>query len=455
METMAIESKSDEDVDDLEDMLLGEEVATMSLMDMYKQTFQEPEPLEGFVWDKDALVSSLVYGVKEASRQLIRDISSKDEADAVKKPLYDYLRTLRAENERGAVEDVMRKLNALIDNDYSCSMLGADEYKQISNYGEYAVRLLVNWFGKRSEVDVVVDQEKKARLKRILQMAIKIGLNYQMLSVFDVKFLPQQYDLADDDYDTYFAERLVPENFKKVKMSDLSASPYWEGIRVVPDMGDYVSVESLNSLKTDQLVNMVKRTTLYRIYRVSEDYRLNLDDATPNDFKILCGLKTLELAPDVHADASRHFVRGTGRMEVMYRLWLDSNQSFKPYRKDVTDDTTFITVPDIPYTAETDVNEVLGDLSLLPGLIRLRNHDDHENEIVKNGDLVLSSVPSDAEFAVELSREFVRLGFLPEGYERYCGVKSGEMPLTRERSESEEKSNKRPRSELFTAIEIH
>lgn len=468
IETMAIESKDDddsssEDISDLEDELLGEKVDTMSLMEMYKQTFQEPDPLGDFDWDKDALVSSLAsFGFIHASRQLVAQMKEKlgeEPSDAKKTELVEtiraYLKELVAENSRGEIREVMKKLNVLVENDYNRSTLGAVEYKkQLSNYGNYAVQLLVSWFGERSEVDVVVDLEKKARLKRILQMAIKIGLNYQMLEVFDVKFLPQEYELDDNDYDTYFADRVVPDGFKKVKMSDLAASPYWEGIRVVPDMGEYVSVETLKSLKTDQLVNMVKRVTLYKIYKVNKDYRLNLDTASPSDFKTLCTLKTLELAPDVHADASRHFERGTGRMEVMYKLWLDSNESFKPYRKAVEDDTKFINVPDIPYASVTSASEVINDLSLLPGLIRYRNHDDHENEIVKNGEIVLSSAPSDADFAVELSNAFVELGFLPEGYARYCGVKSG-VVRTKRSPDGMVSPAKRPRSKLFTPIEIH
>ena len=98
----------------------------------------------------------------------------------------------------------------------------------------------------------------------------------------------------------------------------------------------------------------------------------------------------------------------------------------------------FITVPKLDFIPESNVNDVLYDLSRLPSLIRYRNHDDHENSIIKNGDLTLSSAPSDAAFAVALSRAFVELGFLPEGYERYCGVRVAHGS-----------SAKRPR-ELFT-----
>ena len=453
VETKTIESKSDDEYADLADELLGEKVDRMSLMDMYKQTFKEPDPLGDFQWDQNALVDNLVYGVKEASRQLIAQLG-RSATDKMKVDMYNYLRILRREKNQGSL-NVRGKLEALIEEGYQNSTLSADDFKkQLSDYRKFAVQLLVSRFGERSGSKMVVDMQKKARLKRILQMAIKIGLNYQMLSVFDKKFLPEKYDLDDDDYDTYFPDRIVPEGFKKIKMSDLAESPYWEGIRVVPDMGEYVSVESLDNFQTDQLVNMVKRVTLYKMYKVNKDYRLNLDTASPSDFKTLCTLNTLELAPDVHADACRHFERGTGRMEDKYRVWLRSNRSFKPYRKVVEDKTKFITVPYVPYAAETSVSEVINDLSLLPGLIRYRNHDDHENEIVKNGNIVLSSAPSDAEFAVELSNAFVELGFLPEGYERYCGVKTG-VARAKRSADGTVSPAKRPREKLFTAVETY
>ena len=57
VETKAIESKSDdeydsssEDISDLEDELMGDSVPIISLMDMYRQTFQEPDPLGDFQW---------------------------------------------------------------------------------------------------------------------------------------------------------------------------------------------------------------------------------------------------------------------------------------------------------------------------------------------------------------------------------------------------------------------
>ena len=45
---------------------------------------------------------------------------------------------------------------------------------------------------------------------------------------------------------------------------------------------------------------------------------------------------------------------------------------------------------------------------------------------------------------MELSQQFVELGFLPEGYERYCGVKVGEVRAKRSASGAVSPS-KRPR----------
>jgi len=427
-----VATEPDAEDSDLEDALLGGDVAIISLMDMYNQTFTTDETaLEGFVYDTENLVNALSKGAKRAYKALKGKLGK-----GIKEILVGYVKAIQGEFDLGRTMIVQRKLNALIQSDYIRSSMSAAEYKAYpGDYKGYAARLCETLVVGAGVQKVVVDGEKKGRLLRILNMAIKIGLNYQMLSAFDVKFLPQKYDLDDADYDRY--DRLIPEDFKKVRMSDLASSPYWEGIRVVPDLGEYVSVEALQSLKTDQLVNMVKRTTLYRIHKISEDYRLDLDEASAAELKQLCQLKTLELAPEVHADACRHFARDKGMMETRYKEWLNSNRSFKPYRSGA-DDTAFITVPKLDFIPESNVNDVLYDLSRLPSLIRYRNHDDHENSIIKNGDLTLSSAPSDAAFAVELSRAFVELGFLPEGYERYCGVRVAHGS-----------SAKRPR-ELFT-----
>ena len=440
-ETYSDDDSYDDVVNDLNDWILGEEVGIISLMDMYNQTFKNDRSpdsaLDDFRWDKDILVRALVSSCKVVYNKLCtmlrktldRKLKSKDK-QAIKTPLADYLNSLKNND-----ITVVGKLQLLIKKDYQMSRLSAEQYKNVTNYNTWAEQLLLSWFSEASPKKVTVDVEKKGRLLRIIHMAIKIGLNYQMLSPFRGQFLPDQHD-------------------EKVRMSDLAESPYWEGIHVVPDMDGYVPVASLRDLKTDQLVNMVKRVTLYKIYKVNKDYRLNLDEASPTELKTLCSLKTLERAPGVHADACRYFVRGTGSMDTMYETWLQSNKSFKPYRKEVTDETKFITVPETIYPLQTTVNDVLGDVHLLAGLIKYRNHDDHEKEIVKHGDIDLANAPSDAGFAVELSQKFVELGFLPEGYEMYCGVKFGEVRAKRS-SVGMSSSAKRQRRKLFTPVKSY
>ena len=432
VETNAIESKSDESdsdmLEDLEDMLLGGDVEIISLMDMYNQTFQGKGELGEFTYDSKTIIAQFNPAFKKKKKFLKENGKYKE--------LKNYVNTIINDYEKGNSSGWQGRLYNMIQKDFKRSPWGAEEYKkEAKNYRDYAARLLMSWVADEGD-DMVVDMDKKGRLLRILTMAIKIGLNYQMLDKFDVKFLPPIQDING-----------VPA----VKVSDLDKSPYWENIRVDADMGEYVSEAALRQ-NTNELVNTVKRTTLYRIHKVSQDYRLDLDSATPNQLKQLCLLKTLELAPDVHADACRHFDRGTGRMEDKYTEWLEK-RSFKPYSKEVDDDV-FITVPELDYPPETTVNDVLNDLSLLPGLIRYRNHDDHENEIKKNGELFLVDAPSDAAFARELSNAFVELGFLPEGYERYCGVKVGEVRPKRS-VDGTTSPAKRPRSKLFTQIEIH
>ena len=98
VETKAIESKSDDEYADLADELLGEKVDTMSLMDMYRQTFQEPDPLGDFQWNQDALVDNLVVGVKLAQKQLIAQLEKRlgrsaddEEKRAAKEDMYNTL----------------------------------------------------------------------------------------------------------------------------------------------------------------------------------------------------------------------------------------------------------------------------------------------------------------------------------------------------------------------------
>ena len=73
---------------------------------------------------------------------------------------------------------------------------------------------------------------------------------------------------------------------------------------------------------------------------------------------------------------------------------------------------------------------------------------------MKNGHLQLDSTPSDAEFGKELSQAFVELGFLPEGFELYCGVEFGEDRSKRS-ADGMSSPAKRSRSKLFTLVESY
>ena len=288
VETNAIESKSDESdsdmLEDLEDMLLGGDVDIISLMDMYNQTFLGKGELGEFTYDSKTLIAW--FNPVFAKRRKKLKKYGKEKYARVK----EYVNIIINEFNRGNISGWQGRLNNMIQKDFKRSPWSAEEYKkEAKNYKKYAARLIMSWVADEGD-DIVVDMDKKGRLLRILTMAIKIGLNYQMLDKFEVKFLPPTQDIND-----------VPA----VKVSDLDKSPYWENIRVDADMGEYVSEAALRQ-NTNELVNTVKRTTLYRIHKVSQDYRLDLDNATPKQLKQLCLLKTLELAPEVHADACRH-----------------------------------------------------------------------------------------------------------------------------------------------------
>jgi hypothetical protein len=184
---------------------------------------------------------------------------------------------------------------------------------------------------------------------------------------------------------------------------------------------------------------------------------LNLDEASVPDLQELCSLNTLKLAQKVREAASRYFNgkrddENLQHMKEMYNEWLNSTESFKMYTRTVEND--FFNIPEFSSKPETTVNEVINDLSLLPGLFWYTKDEDPESESIKNGALERSDAPADAKFATELSRNFVEMGFLPVGYERYCGVKAGEANQKRS-TDGMESPAKRQRRKLFTPIEIH
>lgn len=459
---------SDEGDDEFAEML--------TLREMYKQTFEEATVQKGRLqqlkFSKVSLAKAMLKkDIRKGTRKKINEIrkhKKKAEKQEDQREMMAYLRVLQEVVMNDDTLGISDKLNRMIEKDYTLSNLDADAYKaefESLTYADRAVKLIVSWFTESETKKMVVDPEKKNKLLRIIHMAIKVGLNYQMLEPFTSKFLPPTEDITSEEYSELFKGVKVTEEalaeyrdrMKKVKIGDLKSHPYWENIRVFPDLTNFVTVHALKTLKTDQLINTVKRTTLYRVYNVSRDYRLNLDEAAASDLQQLCSLTTLKLAQKVRAAATKYF-KGTRdsenirNMEAMYNEWLNSSKSFKLYNKPIEND--FFRIPELAFKAEISVNEVIADVSKLPGLLWYTKNEDPGVESVKNGALPLSDAPADPNFAKELSRMFVEMGFLPEGYERYCGVKAG-VANPKRATDGTESPAKRQRRKLFTPLEIH
>lgn len=499
VETMAIEQKgsdsssssssdisdssdsADEDlINELADFLLDtpakplEEVGELlSLKEMYKKTFKEAsvqkENLQQLNYNGKSLVAALINNWRTARSNISR-IRRTPKAEKPKdtEEVQKLLKPLDEAYNKNDMLYLAEQLRILIQHDYMTSELSASDYKkefEPIDYNKKAVELIVSKITKKVTKKMVVDPGKKNKLLRIIQMAIQIGLNYQMLEPFRFKFPPPTLDITSEEYTELFAgvkvtDEMLAESkdkMKKVALSDLEKHPYWENIRVFPDLTNFVTLHALKTLKTDQLINTVKRTTLYRVYNVSRNYRLNLDEASASDLQQLCGLTTLKLAQKVREAASRYFNgkrddENLQHMKEMYSKWLNSTESFKMYTKPVEND--FFNIPKLTFKSETSANEVMNDLSLLPGLFWYTKDEDPESESVKNGPLERSDAPADTKFAIELSRKFVEMGILPVGYERYCGVKAGEAKKKRP-ADGRESPAKRQREKLFTPIEIH
>lgn len=472
---------ADEDlINELADFLLDtpakplEEVGELlSLKEMYKKTFEEAsvqkEDLQQLSYNQLSLANAMIKYREKARKKVnkLRGHTSKKDKINDKKQVYDYI-LLNIQNHLNDTLILSANLNSMIEHDYMNSDLNAAAYKakfESLDYEAKAVELVVSKITKKVTKKMVVDPGKKNKLLRIIHMAIQIGLNYQMLEPFRFKFPPPTLEISSKEYSDLFAGQKVTDEMvaeskdkmKKVALSDLEKHPYWENIRVFPDLTGFVSLHALKTLKTDQLINTVKRTTLYRVYNVSRNYRLNLDEASASDLQQLCGLTTLKLAQKVREAASRYFNgkrddENLQHMKEMYNKWLNSTESFKMYTKPVEND--FFNIPKLTFKSEASANEVMDDLSLLPGLFWYTKDEDPESESVKNGPLERSDAPADTKFATELSRKFVEMGILPVGYERYCGVKAGEAKKKRS-ADGRESPAKRQREKLFTPIEIH
>ena len=276
--------------------------------------------------------------------------------------------------------------------------------------------------------------------------------------------------LPVEPYTEYIPFTDIP--FMKVNTEDMWTDPHWKGMCSYSDLPDgYVSewnihkVFSFDTKDSRFFVNPTKRKTLQIVRSVASNpdikthvegsYNVDLDNMSAASIARLCNLKTLKLAPRVRKAANKYFNSGTDGLEESYRIWQKSTNSYKLYKRNNLKPAPkpFFT-PEIGYTGEVTVEEIIGgDLSKLAGLVSLRNNDNHDADLHQDPPVLVPGAP-DVDFQRKLSAAFEQMGFLPTGYDRYCGVKRGEPTLTRERSESEDEPAKRQRN-LFTAIEIH
>jgi len=346
-------------------------------------------------------------------------------------------------------------------------------------------RRLLSSCAREPREKIIVNSEKRNRLVEAISTAIKIGLNYQMLEKFKVKHVPTGELMTVDDL-TYLdieldhdvqegkiqaaEDGLIKDGFeklgikgvlsfkeaelKKVSMTVLNEHPYWEGISVQPDLGTYISSWKLENVRSPKYINTTKRETLTKIYETFGSYDVNFDKTTPEKLEKMCGLKTLKLAPGVHKAICEE-----GNIEEAFRVWQASDRSYKVLRDDVTSEGGPYIVPSKIEAVQDPSNpnvveQVLGENFInLARIIQYTNQDNHEAEL-KSEPLELSDAPVDADFAQKLSEAFVELGFLPEGYPQYCGVKVGEDGGKRQ-LDGADPAAKRQRRKLFTAIEIH
>lgn len=403
-----------------------------------------------------------------------------------------YLKTLEAEKD---ITKLRGQLITLLQISYNVSNLGWEDYKEWAKghtnlYAHLCIQHY-NWILRTQKGQSgfkeksIVNVEKRNRLVKCISTAIQIGLNYQELEKFEVKHVPKTHDMDMKDLQTLNIELKYPDlvggelqlpehgliqqkdlkklgltkvtsfddaKLKKVLLADLNNHPYWEGIRVHADLGFYISRWRLEN--TSQYINPTKRETLTKIYEKFRSYDIDFDKATPDQLKEMCKLKTLELAPVVHKRVCEYFEGGTDRIEEAFRDWQKSDRSYKVLKDDIEiKSNQYITLPSIPEALEDPPQDPPDLPADIPKIINSQKIDNHAAYLISDP-LVLSDAPSDMDFAKKLSDAFVELGFLPEGYERYCGVNPGEVRAKRS-SDGTASPAKRQREKLFTPIEIH
>ena len=484
------ESDTSDMSDDMVNSLL-EKKESLTLKQMYAETFDvEMGDVSELYWTRSigcSLAEFLLGGQRyvRAEPGFAQDPRGEDERKVYIMENIGFLGEIVViVREKDHYSELSRRFQeAIISLDYCHSVLNWEEYKNdfLRDRDEEETktlynRLVNNYF--KESCEKVINGMKKQSLKKCIAMAIKIGLNYQELEKFKVDHIQKVLMDATDarklgitltpitlkQIREYYGDEVVPRGtwwagdkpFKeyKVKRSDLESSPYWEGIPVEYDLGDAVSLSKLTMKVPNVYINRTKRETLLKIYDTFGEYNVNLDTATPDQLKKLCDLKTPRLAPEIHTNMTCFFEGGENNMENLYDEWMQSDRSVKLFRGDLAkppEEPPYISATEIPRAGDTSVSDIIrGDFTNIGTLISTGNP-------VSNAAIVADPVdptydPVDANFARQLSDAFVELGFLPRGSEEYCGVKALNK---RQRGASKEESDKRQRTELFTAIEIH
>jgi len=459
-----------------------------SLLDMYKEAFPAAPEVSDDDWDDllrclGGFFSQFIAYAYIWYNKTKRKNTRKKQRQRVQ-TIKGYLRSIK---NLSGISRQAHAARSLLQVDYSRSPMKWEDYSSYMKLltSDPLSRRLLSSCAREPREKIIVNSEKRNRLVEAISTAIKIGLNYQMLEKFKVKHVPTGELMTVDDL-TYLdieldhdvqegkiqaaEDGLIKDGFeklgikgvlsfkeaelKKVSMTVLNEHPYWEGISVQPDLGTYISSWKLENVRSPKYINTTKRETLTKIYETFGSYDVNFDKTTPEKLEKMCGLKTLKLAPGVHKAICEE-----GNIEEAFRVWQASDRSYKVLRDDVTSEGGPYIVPSKIEAVQDPSNpnvveQVLGENFInLARIIQYTNQDNHEAEL-KSEPLELSDAPVDADFAQKLSEAFVELGFLPEGYPQYCGVKVGEDGGKRQ-LDGADPAAKRQRRKLFTAIEIH
>lgn len=298
-----------------------------------------------------------------------------------KTPYSDLIRRFSNENNNELYKEIIKKA-------YNNSEFDVADFKK-----RCTATFLLNYYFREKQQKFSVNVKKKELLCKYLKMAIYVGLNYQELEKF---------------------EPLEPMcGIEHIKVSDLAADPYWEGIDVQPGNGEFIPWEKLKKHTYDQYINPTKRKTLRKIKEVFGNYKVDFGTATPQQLFKLCSLTTLEKAPFLHAAEDAE----DADISVAKQKWKNSERSYKP---------------------AVSVAYILSDV--FPQLPEIKIHNP---AVPADPADPADGVGVDLEFAQDLSEKMVSVGFLPEGCDKYCNVKQHDV----------RRGQKRRRDELFSPLE--